>query len=264
MLSRRMLPWAALAVSLAVHVVSGGAMLYALNGMGGVTYVAQRLGFANGAPRTDGMHAQAIAAHAAYPHRDGEIHFVGDSLTHRFPWAQCFADLPVYNFGIGNDTTSDLLNRVETFAARQPDKIFLMIGTNDLEMGRFADHDLFALNTERLLERIAAITPATRVYIQSVPPTQNPLAAGAAARFNERLERLADERGAVYIDLHSHFVDERGDIRAGLFTDGTHLSTAGYAIWARVISPYVYGDEPAPAAPAFAMTSIADDGAATP
>lgn len=66
------------------------------------------------------------------PERNTNIVFLGDSITARFEWQEYFSDLVVANRGIDSDVTEGVLNRLDTVENQHPQKIFLMIGINDI------------------------------------------------------------------------------------------------------------------------------------
>jgi len=66
------------------------------------------------------------------PERNTDIVFLGDSITARFEWQEYFSDLTVTNRGIDSDVTEGVLNRLDTVENQHPEKIFLMIGINDI------------------------------------------------------------------------------------------------------------------------------------
>ena len=63
------------------------------------------------------------------------IVLVGDSIIEGFPIHELYrGPLLVYNRGISGDTSRDVLNRLEeSVYALRPAKVFLLIGTNDIE-----------------------------------------------------------------------------------------------------------------------------------
>ena len=65
----------------------------------------------------------------------------------------------------------------------RPSKVFLKIGTNDLGTG--VPEDEIVANLAEILDRIAAESPGTGVYVQSVLPRQ--------ASYRERIESLMSE-----------------------------------------------------------------------
>src|SRR5262245_42410399 len=63
------------------------------------------------------------------------IVFLGDSITELCHWSELLQNPSVLNRGIGGDTTQDILNRVDQIYRLRPQKLFLMIGVNDLIQG---------------------------------------------------------------------------------------------------------------------------------
>jgi N-acetylglucosamine-6-sulfatase len=47
------------------------------------------------------------------------------------------------------------------------------------------------------------------------------------------------EDEVVFLDLQDRFMDEDGTLKAELYTDGTHLTEKGYAVWADAIQPEI-------------------------
>jgi len=43
----------------------------------------------------------------------------------------------------------------------------------------------------------------------------------------------------VFMDLQDRFMNADGTLKAGLYTDGTHLTTKGYEVWADAIQPEI-------------------------
>lgn len=72
------------------------------------------------------------------------------------------------NRGIAGDDTAGVLARLREVTAGRPAKVFLMIGTNDLTEG--VDETRIAANVEQIVARIAAASPDTQIFVQSVLP----------------------------------------------------------------------------------------------
>ena len=81
------------------------------------------------------------------------------------------------------------------------------------------------------------------MLIASVPPAgQFPWAPNvetrkAIAELNRRIERLAHQSGAAWVDYHPVLNDGTGAMKPGLAYDGVHPTEAGYDAMARVIDP---------------------------
>jgi lysophospholipase L1-like esterase len=226
-----------LALSLALNVLVAGGLAYF--GLGPGRSVLMR-GF------LEDHQARLVSSFEAFPLVPDDIVFLGDSITEGGPWEELFPDLRVRNRGIGGDTSDGVLRRLEQVTRAEPDKLFLLIGTNDLYRGDSEDE--LVANIIEILDRLKQETPDTEVYLQSVLPR--------AADYRERIEalnaRLAEvalEHGSEWIDLYPHFVDpETGAIRAELSNDELHLLGPGYALWRDQIEIAVRrgDDEPEP------------------
>ena len=56
---------------------------------------------------------------------------------------------------------------------------------------------------------------------------------------NEEIQKLCNEFGCTYIDLHSNLLDENGYLRKNLSDDGIHLNANGFEIWTSLLKPYL-------------------------
>jgi len=202
-------------------------------------------------PQAEAMEAWNRAMKAYYYHKKGlfealpdtknEIIMVGNSITDQGPWTELFNDLRVKNRGIGGDDTEGILERLDEITASQPDKIFIMIGTNDLAKLKTVEEIL--VNYQTILDRIGADSPETGVYIQSVLPTEDAVHTTRKntdiMAINRGLEKIADQRGLVYIDLFTPFATEENKLNKEYSIDGLHLNGEGYLLWKELIDEYI-------------------------
>lgn len=180
-----------------------------------------------------------VTMFAHLPPMDGGVAFVGDSITDAGRWADAWPGLTVRNFGIGGDTTWGLMARAEQVTAARPERIFLLIGTNDLaNWGRSPEQ--VAEGVAALLDLWAAELPGTQVFVQSVLPRQAEFHE-RITELNGRLRELAAEKGAVFVDIHPAFVVEGGRIDPAVTLDDLHLTGEGYARWRALIDGCVTG-----------------------
>ena len=137
--------------------------------------------------------------------------------------------------GIGGDTTSGVLARLDQVISGQPSRIFLLIGTNDLAIGESDETIVGNINT--IIERVAGASAGTQVFVQSVLPR--------SVGYRDRVEGLNDEiRVAIegradWIDLYPLMLDEDGSIDDRYSNDELHLYGAGYTVWADAIAERV-------------------------
>src|SRR5690606_18724659 len=76
---------------------------------------------------------QRISHFRTLPIKHGEVIFLGNSISDGAEWSELFNSSNVINRGISGDKTSGILNRIDEIVRRKPSKVFLLIGTNDLE-----------------------------------------------------------------------------------------------------------------------------------
>lgn len=198
------------------------------------TYYHQRVTLFKSMPQTNLRQAQ------------GEIIFLGNSITDGSEWAQLFNDLRMKNHGISGDITAGVLHRLPVVTNRKPSKIFLLIGTNDLSRGISADSVL--KNMMLIADYVQQQSPKTKLYVQSILPvnevygkfgghTKNTV---LIQQVNEQLKANAAAHHYQYVDLHTPFSNENGKLKPELSNDGLHLMGNAYLLWKHIIYPYVY------------------------
>lgn len=233
---------ALLAVSLFVNVLFlvGGAVLVLRRG--GVPYVKAKLGLSPRQFETRPFQAEKIEVFRALPNGRAEIVFAGDSFAASAPVLDAYT--PLRNRGIGGDTTSGLLSRLDEITEGRPERIFLQVGANDVAnlvpVGETVE------NYRTILRRIRGESPDTLVFVMSVPPTTPELLDSATRRnpvilkLNAELRRLAAAEGATFVDLTPWLQNEQGNLRRDFATeDGIHLNTAGHLVVCELLRPYV-------------------------
>lgn len=180
------------------------------------------------------------------PVTSDDIVFLGNSITNGGEWCELFGDARVKNRGISGDTTDGVFDRLEPIITGHPRKIFLLIGINDVSRGRTTAQ--IADGIRAIAERIAAESPSTKLYLQSVLPVNDCYGMFGShtsryrqvAEINAEIQQIAADTGAVYVDLYSHFADPENDkMRPELTNDGLHLLGKGYLLWRDVVNPYV-------------------------
>ncbi|HEY0041529.1 MAG TPA: GDSL-type esterase/lipase family protein, partial [Flavisolibacter sp.] len=103
------------------------------------------------------------------PDTKGEIIFLGNSITDIGEWTEIWQNLNVKNRGISGDNTFGVLARLDEVTSSKPAKIFIMIGINDIAKGT-PDSAIIA-NHKKMYERIRSVSPKTKIYVQSILPT---------------------------------------------------------------------------------------------
>lgn len=192
-------------------------------------------------------HYQARLEHfGKMPRSKNAIVFLGNSITEAGKWAELLPGAPVLNRGISGDNTFGVLARLDEVLAHRPQKLFLMIGVNDLK--RQVPVALIVQNYRRLVEQVRQASPRTRIYLQSVLPVNDSMLIEAfhkvtnddVQRLNTALQELARGRRVYYVDLHEVFADPGGQLRAADTPDGLHLKIPSYVAWVRYLQQKKY------------------------
>lgn len=185
-------------------------------------------------------------AYYADANHPGEILFVGNSLTEQFNLNHWFQQSNIKNRGIGGNTTTDILNRLDEITESQPKMILLMAGINDLPSQQL---DTVLSNYQLILQRIRQATPQTQVYLQSVLPVSIPQASfinQQVAQLNNQLVQWSPQYSMHYIDIHQAFM-QQPKLQVLYQPDGLHLNHAGYRVWADVLLQDVFQQPNRPA-----------------
>lgn len=175
----------------------------------------------------------------ALPLDSSDIVFIGNSLTDYGHWDELFPELKIKNRGVGGDDILGVQNRIDDVLRAAPRKIFLLIGTNDLEY--YLDENLVAERYEQLIKKIKNQAPNSGLYLISILPTRgipnrpNKL----IVEINEAIRLISTKYDAAYIDLHTYFLDEQNELKLDFTVDGIHLNGKGYGLWKEVLLPYL-------------------------
>jgi lysophospholipase L1-like esterase len=167
--------------------------------------------------------------------------FIGDSLTEWFALERYLPDVKIINEGIAGDTTYGVLERLESILEITADKIFLMIGINDVFNG-FPKEDIIE-NQELIIEQILTHINGTELIVQSLLPVNETMLGSPGylnrviRHINKELKAHCDARKLTYLDLYPSFL-EGTELKREYTTDGGHLSPAGYALWAEKLQQF--------------------------
>lgn len=212
-------------------------LFYLVKRLGGINFMLYRLQTNEVAGNYNHLKNQ----YDFLPVNEGDIVFLGNSLTANGNWHEFFDNNKVKNRGISGDVTEGILKRLSPITKGKPSKIFLMIGVNDL---------LFHSPTKALgfyqeiVDKIKSELPETELILQSLLPVNTevksmPIKNKDILQINEGIKAIATKEQLKFVDLHSKFLDSKGRLRAELTTDGIHLDIEGYLIWKNEIEHLV-------------------------
>jgi lysophospholipase L1-like esterase len=161
--------------------------------------------------------------------------FLGDSLTDLYDLEKHYPQYVVSNRGIGADTTVGLEERLPLSLYDLKPKVALMlIGVNNI--GSMFD------NYESILAGFKKNVPNTKIILLSLTSMSGDWGKNnhLAAYNNVKIKLLAEKYGFEYVDLYSVLINlESGEISSEYTTDGCHLTTLGYEVLTREITPAI-------------------------
>ena len=177
----------------------------------------------------------------AEPTDTSDIVFLGNSITFWGLFNQSLGLPGIKNRGIPGDITNGVLERLDAIVKGRPAKIFILIGINDIARG--IPDSIVIHNQRRMVDAIRKGSPHTRIYLQTILPTNRsfgklPNHYGKEQHIltvNNGLRQIASETGAILIDLHALFDDGSNQLIQELSFDGVHLNKKGYDRWVALL-----------------------------
>jgi lysophospholipase L1-like esterase len=186
-------------------------------------------------------YGQKVTLFRLLPDTKKEIIFLGNSITDIGEWAEIWQNRRVKNRGISGDNTFGVLARMDEVLSSKPAKIFIMIGINDIS--KETPDSVIISNYKKIIFRTRQQSPATKIYVQSILPTNNDFSdfkkhqdKDEHIRFvNTALQQFCRIQKLSFIDLYNHFLDSAGKLDKKYTNDGLHINGPGYLLWKQVL-----------------------------
>lgn len=219
-----------LLVSLALNLLGLILAGWCVERLGGVKYLRYRL--AQGGISAEYEHRKSLYSIMASD--TGSVVFLGNSITAQCDWAELLDDHRIRNRGIPGDRINGVMDRLEDIVRLEPEKLFLMIGINDL---LFDKPERIILKYERLIDRLQSEIPYCQLYLKSILPVNNQvrntlIRNSDVTTVNLAIADLAAKRDLPFIDLRPLLCDSSGQLSAAFTEDGIHLNGPAYQLWA--------------------------------
>jgi len=174
-----------------------------------------------------------------------DLLFLGDSITEGWGtnavWQKHYAPRKAANFGIGGDTTQNVLWRLANGEGDglKPRAAVLLIGTNNFGLHGDKPDDV-ARGVAAVVAALRQKFPPAKVLLLGIFPRDEkanaPIRKSIRAA-NDRIAKLENGKTVRYLDLGAKLCDEKGDLPKDVMPDALHLSDKGYAIWAETMNP---------------------------
>ena len=178
-----------------------------------------------------------------------DIIFIGDSIVEYYPLYELLqTDKRLVNRGIRGYKTDLLLENLDAHLFGQAlDKVFILIGTNDI--GKEMPQTETLANLEAVLQEISRDYPLAQIQLLSVlPVNEAPVYKSTVyVRSNEKIQALNQAyrqlanayMNVQFIDLYDAFLNKEGQLSPDYTTDGLHLTIAGYATLSKALQEYL-------------------------
>lgn len=178
--------------------------------------------------KTDLFNSVPIAA--------GDIVFIGDSHIERFLLNDYFPVTKIRNRGIGSNTATQVMDRLHGILQRNPSKLFIQIGINDLAFGYSSDSTFDRIR--RLINTVDR--SSVSLHIISLFPTRghDGYLNEAVRSVNVKLANYCISNNITFINVHPQLVNV-GELNKDLTGDDCHLNGKGYEILKKVVEPYI-------------------------
>ena len=228
-----------LILSIIINVVCFASGFFIIQKLGGLNYLLFRM--KNNGISGNYENRKHLFTMLPTPTTKERIVMLGDSMTEAGEWVELLPNNKVFNRGIAGDVCENLILRIKDVTKLQPNKIFLMIGINNL---LFDVPSNIAREYEKLVNELTNRCPDATIYIQSVLPINNKVRNliqenKEIVQLNKFIIKIAERHQIEYIDLHSKFKDDEGNLNINYTADGIHLNGNGYLLWASTLSQFL-------------------------
>lgn len=178
-----------------------------------------------------------------------DVLFIGDSITEAWDksglkvWDEAFVPLNAANFGIGGDTTQNVLWRITeggVLEQARPRVVVLMIGTNNFGLHEDSPEAVVRGVTAVVKTLRQKLPEATLVVLDIFPRSEK---SGDAMRrqisvANEQIAKIgAGDDKVRHLRIWDQFLENDGTLSKEIMPDRLHLSERGYRIWADALLP---------------------------
>lgn len=182
--------------------------------------------------------------------QDENIVFLGDSITDYYDLDKYYSNYNVVNSGIAGNTTRDILgdmkNRVYKY---NPSKVFLLIGTNDIN-SKIPEEETIK-NIKSIISGIRKNRPNAKIYVESIYPINdtddNKINKKLVSirnneiikKYNKKIKKYCDNNSITYINMYDELKDTNDNLKLEYTKEGLHISDSGYVVITKEIKKYL-------------------------
>lgn len=178
------------------------------------------------------------------------IVMLGDSITDWYPIDEMFKkEKPIINSGKAGTKSQEILERLPQLVYQyNPTKVFILIGTNDLNvLDEEKDINKTINNIKKMVEEINENRKYAKIYLQSIYPISKKVGKESGYRTNEEIKVInlslknycQKEKLCEYIDMYNILINEDGNLKDKYTIDGLHITKEGYKIITKELEKYM-------------------------
>jgi hypothetical protein len=172
----------------------------------------------------------------------GAVVFIGSSSI--LKWTTVAADFPfttVLNRGFGGSELSDTVFYADRIVIPYaPRTVVVYSGENDLQAGKSAEALL--ADFQAFCAKVHPALPKTQIIFLAVKESPSRAKIRDKVLLANKLiaAECAKDPRRTFVDVATPMLDAAGQTRPELFqADMLHMKPAGYAIWTKVLTPYL-------------------------
>ena len=172
------------------------------------------------------------------------ILFVGSSsFTKWTDVSNYFPGYTIVNRGFGGSTLVDVIRYAyDVILPYHPKQVVVYCGENDLAYSDTVSPMEVLRRVQTLFAMIRINLPSATIDFVSIKPS--PVRASIQPRVIEanRLIKayIQHEKNVAFIDVYHPMLDAKGNMREEIYlSDRLHMKPEGYAIWKRIIQPFL-------------------------
>lgn len=180
----------------------------------------------------------------AFPPPANAILFVGSSSFRKWTDVNSyFHGYAIINRGFGGSSLNDVIRYAsDIIIPYHPKQVVIYCGDNDLAASDSINADTVLARFVRLFEIIRMNLPGENILYVSIKPSPSRI------RLREKMEQanlliqtyVSLQQHAAFVDVYHKMLNPDGSIMTDIFLeDKLHMNDKGYAIWQKVIKPYL-------------------------
>lgn len=177
------------------------------------------------------------------PQQQGIVFVGSSSFTKWKDINTYFPEYPIINRGFGGSTLVDVIRYAyDVILPYQPKQVVIYCGENDLAAPDSISATEVLNRVKTLFAIIRTNLPDATISYVSIKPS--PVRASIQSKVlaaNVLIKAFfKKQKNTAFIDVYKPMLDANGQMREELYvSDRLHMKPAGYAIWQKIIAPYL-------------------------